>query len=100
MMLTFKKLYDIFLQQGLSLQEAIVASMVYSFEESGMECKMSNEYISKQLNVSVRTAQNIVNKLEDKGYIISTRSGYSRVMRINKNVFCKKSDIFSRDDTY
>lgn len=96
--MTFKKVYDVFLQQGLSLLEATIASMIYTFEQSGLECKMSNNYVAKQLNVSERTVQNAISDLERKGFIINTHVGYNRILRVNKNVFCSKSDIFSDED--
>ena len=99
-MKNFVKLYEDFMDADISPVEMVTVAIVYSFEEHGRECRMSNWWLAKRLNSTDRTAQNAINRLVKDGYLNRKQEGTTRILSVNIDKFCSKSDIFLDEDDY
>lgn len=77
-----------FMNKSLSVTEVALLSMIKSLSKKKGYCYASNQSICDTLNVSVRTINRMLNKLEESGYIHrDTKSigamGKQRKIRLN-----------------
>ena len=97
-MRNFVKVYEDFMEADISPIEMLTIAIVYSFEEHGRECRMSNWWLAKRINSTDRTVQNTINKLVKEDYLYRKQDGATRILSVNMDKFCSKSDIFSDED--
>tara|TARA_R110000772_G_scaffold72249_1_gene157675 strand:+ start:50 stop:568 length:519 start_codon:yes stop_codon:yes gene_type:complete len=89
--------------QGLSLDEGVILSAIFMYTLNGNVCKASLEYFGvKVLNKTERTADRIINKLIEKGYVYKKSGKYTNRSKQEANEYklspkCNK--IFSTDKT-
>jgi hypothetical protein len=61
--------YNILDEEIISTHEKLILAMVLSLTDKGMECYMSNEYISSTLKLSPSAPSKMVKNLAKVGYI-------------------------------
>lgn len=73
--------YEVLIQHyGFELKEAVIYSLIRSFNKTGNECRYSQEKLGKLFGLSLKTTKRVLKKLLEKGAITQEYVKTSRGM--------------------
>lgn len=81
------KVYAAFSEAGVKPLDMFVLSVIYSFEEEGLPCTATNEWIANQIREPEGTIARSISRLEEKELITVSEEGRLRVICLNKDKF-------------
>ena len=78
-----KKLIDLIYDPKIKKIDTQIFCEIYKFNKHDNPCFVTNEKLSKELKVSVRTVQNSINNLKNNDYIrIKLKDNHIRIINI------------------
>ena len=84
----FYKLYDWILNEFGASGDAVLVSIIYSFEESGVECRLSYSQFAEILKITRPRAIERIQRLIAAGYIsVITNSTKTNIYSVNRHSF-------------
>ena len=87
-LLSFYKLYDWMIEELGACTDAALIAVIYSFEENGLDCRMSYAQLAEILKVNRRKVITRISNLESAGYITVTKdSTKTNVYSVNRAMF-------------
>lgn len=97
--LPFYKLHDWILEEFGASGDAVIIAIIYSFEENGIECKLSYSQFADILKITRPRAIERIRRLIESGYIsVITNRTHTNTYSVNRNAFSTSSENGTSDE--